>query len=136
MTPLLAACMNNQVEVVREILATDSVVVAAVNNKGMTALHLACLHGWVECIRAVGMDRRMNPDKVNRKNEGVDWETENQEGESLEEVARNEHLDEVLNYLEERNNQTGDEENIFVPEESDQYSVDEITHSHAIRDEL
>ena len=69
MTPLLAACMNNQVEVVREILATESVVVAAVNNKGMTALHLACLHGWVECIRAVGMDRRMTPDKVNRKNE-------------------------------------------------------------------
>jgi ankyrin repeat protein len=78
-----------------------------------TALHFACYKGSAECVALLGKDRRMNSNIINTKNnygntalmmavqhdnlscvemmaelDGVDWETTDEDGESLEDVAR------------------------------------------------
>ena len=68
LTPLLAACLHNHPQVVRELLATDDVDMTATNLRGMTAMHLACQHGSVECIKILGLDRRMSSAQLNIKN--------------------------------------------------------------------
>ena len=93
-----------------------------------SALHYACSEGNTECIALLGRDRRMTKDILNAVNEqgktalmlavelghlssveemakleGVDWKTANEDGESLEDVARNMYHEEVLEYLEQEN---------------------------------
>merc|ERR1719470_117964 len=97
----------------------------------MTAMHLACHFGSVECISILGRDCRMTDELLNMKNmegrtalmeavltgqiacvkemenlDGVYWTTEDADLGSLEEVARKESQMEVLNYLQLRNNGT------------------------------
>ena len=112
-TPLMAAVWGNNIEIVRILLARDDLDIAATDAGGSTALHLACGKGSAECVALLGKDKRMSCWIINTKNEygetammraveenylscvekmaeldGVDWETENEDGENLEDVAR------------------------------------------------
>ena len=68
LTPLLAACLKNHPQVVRELLAIQDVDIVVTNTRGMTAMHLACHYGSVECIRILGRDWRMTEELLNIKN--------------------------------------------------------------------
>ncbi|KAH3849266.1 hypothetical protein DPMN_091662 [Dreissena polymorpha] len=48
---LMRACIRNDIEKVRELLATPGVDVNATDHAGWTALHEAAFHGHVDCIR-------------------------------------------------------------------------------------
>ena len=110
--PLKGAVFGNNIEMLRILLARDDLDIAATDS-GYTALHFACAYGYAECIALIGQDRRMTSNIINIKNncgvtplmeavknnqlssvqrmaelDGVDWETKNEAGESLEDVAR------------------------------------------------
>ena len=111
-TPLMAAVRHNQLEIVRILLARDDLAIAD-NYCSFTALHDACDFGKADCIALLGQDRRMTRQIINMKTnngqtalmkavlwgnlscvemmselEGVDWETKNNTGHSLEDIAR------------------------------------------------
>jgi ankyrin repeat protein len=112
-TPLKAAVRRNNIEIVRILLARDDLDITATYGNGNTALHVACYTGNAECVAVLGKDRRMNSNIINIKDnfgetalmkavehnkltcvemmaelDGVDWETKNKDGKSLEDVAR------------------------------------------------
>jgi ankyrin repeat protein len=112
-TPMMAAVRRNNIEIVRILLARDDLDITATYGNGNTALHWACYKGNAECVALLGQDRRMTINIINIKNnkgetalmkavernhlscvemmaelDGVDWETKNKDGESLEDVAR------------------------------------------------
>ena len=112
-TALVYAVMQNNIEIVRILLARDDLNIAATNAAGRTALHNACYKGHAECVALLGKDRNMNSRIINTKTnggvtalmvaveenylpcvermaelDGVDWETGNMKEESLEDVAR------------------------------------------------
>jgi ankyrin repeat protein len=113
-TPLMNAVIYVELELFQILLARDELDIAAVKNDcGNTALHLACsLGSRDEFVALLVTDRRMTSKIINIKNyegetalmtavkrgdiscvrwmtevDGVDWETENNDGESLEDVA-------------------------------------------------
>ena len=82
------------------LLARDDLDIAATGDFGDTALHLACMIGYADCVALLGKDRRMTSNIINIKNrsgktalmlavqynhlscvegmaelDGVDWET-------------------------------------------------------------
>jgi ankyrin repeat protein len=115
-TPLITAVFYNNKEIVRILLAGDDVDIAATTGYVgymYTALHWACYDGYAECVALLGQDRRMTSRIINIKNlygqtalmlavertdlscvkrmvelDGVDWETKNNNGVGLEDVAR------------------------------------------------
>ena len=67
-TPLLAACLHNHPQVVSELMAIEDVDLVVTNIRGMTAMHLACQYGSVECVRILVRDWRMTEELLNIKN--------------------------------------------------------------------
>ena len=97
----------------RILLARDDLDLAVTNKNGDTALHMACGKGYADIVAMIGQDRRMTRQIMNMKNkkgitalmvavargnvscvekmselEGVDWETKDKYGLSLEQTAR------------------------------------------------
>jgi hypothetical protein len=126
-SPLMTAVCSNQLRVVRILLARDDLDIAATTYNGSSALHLACHKGYADCVALLGKDRRMTRRIINikcrwgytalmdavdygylscveemAKLDGVDWETKNKKGKSLEDVARAENDFNILRYLAKR----------------------------------
>ena len=111
--PLHAAMKNSNHREVRQLLLGKDIDITNVTSDGYTALHMAASNGNAEAIPLIANDSRMTSKLMNTKNrygytalmlavgkghldcvkeltklEGVDWETKNHRGESLEDVAR------------------------------------------------
>ena len=52
----------------RILLARDDLDIAATGDFGDTALHLACMIGYADCVALLGKDRRMTSNIINIKN--------------------------------------------------------------------
>ena len=127
----MAAVKSDKTCTVRILLATDDVDIEATNklyrNSGNSALHYACAGRNTECIALLGQDRGMTKKIINAVNEngktalmlavevghlssvkemaklkGVDWNTTNEDGESLEYVAWYNNHNPVLEYFKQR----------------------------------
>ena len=110
--PLMTAVTHNKLEIVKILLARDDLDLAVTDTYGETALHMACESGYADIVALICQDRRMTGQIINMKTnrgdsalmravsrgnlscvermselEGVDWETKNNSGQSLEEVA-------------------------------------------------
>ena len=131
-TPLGWAVCNNHPQVVSVLLARHDIDIAADNMTRINALHIACLMGSSDVIPLLGRSIHMTVSLLNTKDcrlgktalmwavengnlscvkemaklEGVDWETKNDEGQTLEDVAKmlnnEESHEEVLTYLQNR----------------------------------
>ena len=110
-TPLHLAMWHNHPQVVTILLSRQDIDITAVDNTGQTALHMACERGSSACIPLLGSimtvsmintkcvygvtalmvavkDGHLSCVEEMGKLEGVDWETRESEGKTLEDVAR------------------------------------------------
>jgi len=131
-TPLMCAMRYIHTEVVRLLLTQPELQLDKRDSDGETALHMACLDNWnIPVFRMLRQDRRCTPSVVNIKNndgwtalmlavyygrleivkemekvEGIDFDTKDNNGRTLIEVARVENETAVLEYLRDRKKNT------------------------------
>ena len=112
-TPLMAAVSCNKLEIVKILLDRDDLDLSVTNEYGDTALYMAFMFGYADIVALICQNRRMTGQIINMKNkngdsaliwavsrgklscveimselEGVDWETRDKRGHSLEDIAR------------------------------------------------
>ena len=124
-TPLHEAIYNNQAEIVTLLLSTAEVKLTVTSDhNGGTGLHGACYFNFVPIIRIFAQHKRCTPAILNMKNKtgetalmvcvrdgyldgvkelaevvGADFDTQNEKGQTLMEVAIEKNHEEIVQFL-------------------------------------
>ena len=116
--------MESDIGIKRKLFAKEDLDVGAVDGRGNTSLHLACCEGNTELVKLLLHHKTMNEEIINMKNEDgntslmiavekgnlehveefgkldlADWDTKNQMGKSLKDVAKSYGFTSILNYM-------------------------------------